>query len=99
MRSLALWNCSALESLSFLSEFPHLAQSMDSLRLDNCRNAALHSTELEHVMSLKSLSLLTISRTFVEPLDACTQHLLTPPSVVLPKLEEFEYQAPLMQEA
>lgn len=91
--SLKLSFCSALDSLSFLSDCTHLAPSLQSLELIWCRNAALHSTDLKHILTLKSLTSLSIFRSFVEPLDDCTQHLLTPPSVVLPGLKEFAYQS------
>lgn len=55
------------------------------------KNLALHSTELEHILRLKSLTSLTISQTFVEELDASEQAIFTPPSAALPKLDYFHY--------
>ena len=91
LRSLELAYCSSLESLSFLSECSHLAQSLQSLHLWGPNSPLAHFTELEHVLTHKSLTQLSIRKFFVEPLDALMLHILAPPSVVLPKLEKFVY--------
>ena len=90
LRMLQLNDCAAFESLSFLSECPHLAQSLQSLVLES-NHATLHSTELSHVLTLKNLTSVDVFQVFIEPLDAFAQHLLKPPSVVLPKLTNFEF--------
>ena len=71
LRVLSLMCCSALESLSFLSECSHLAHSLRSLKLYGSKRVP--STELTHVLTLKSLTHLTICEFFVDPLDATTQ--------------------------
>ena len=91
LRSLELMFCSALDSLSFLSECSHLAQSLHSLSLRGTVHPVVHSTEIKHVLTLKSLTQLGIYFVFVEPLDAPMVQSLTPPSVVLPKLIQFDY--------
>ena len=88
--SLELWHCSALTSLSFISECAGLSQSLHSFGLNHCGSPDLHSTELKHVLTLKALKDLKVRSSFVEPLDALTQHLFTPPSV-LPTLVQFTY--------
>ena len=91
LRSLELARCSALDSLSFLSQCSPLAQPLQSLRLCGPGRPAAHFTELKHVLSLKSLTHLDVERFFVESLDALMVHVLTPPSTVLTKLEKFSY--------
>ena len=91
LRELALKHCSALDSLSFLSECTGLSQTLLSLWLHACDSPNLHSTQLTHVLSLKCLTELGIDASFVEPLDEFAQHLFTPPSAALPSLVDFQY--------
>jgi hypothetical protein len=45
------------------------------------------------VHALRGLTQLTVHESFIAPLDAEIRSLLTPPSLLLPRLEKFEYQA------
>lgn len=89
---LSLWRCSALVSLSFLSECGHHAQSLQSLELCMWKSdpPVAPSTELKHVLTLKGLTQLTIQNFFVDPLDTLMLDALSPPSVMLPKLKTFD---------
>lgn len=91
LRTLGFFEFPALVSLSFLSDCAHLVQSLMSLDLISMEPPVMHSTELKHVLALKSLTSLELSGWFVEPLDACTQHLFTPPTAALPMLNKFAY--------
>ena len=61
--------CSALNSLSFLSECGHLSHSLQSLTLWGSYPPAALSTELEHVLTLTHLTHLTIIQFSVAPLE------------------------------
>ena len=90
LRSLELWYCSSVASLSFFSECSHLSHSLQSLHLWG--GAAAHCSEITHVLTLKSLTHLVIRQFFVEPLDAPMEAALRPPSLVLPDLKNFDYK-------
>ena len=91
LRELDLVSCRALDSLSFLSECSGLSQTLHILWLVDCLSPALHSTELKHVMTLKSLTEIKVDSSFAEPLDELSQHLFTPPTAALPNLVHFAY--------
>ena len=89
LRDLNLVSCSELGSLQFLSDAPSLQHTLRQFLLQ--RSPALRTAELRHILGLKNLERLVLSSSFSEPLDDFTQHLLTPPSTLLPKLTEFNY--------
>ena len=90
LRELRLVECSALTSLSFLSQCIHLSHSLQLLLLSGS-DAPAHPDEIRHVLTLKSLTLLNIDQFFVEPLAPLLVQQLTPPSLLLPKLEQFRF--------
>lgn len=92
LRALVLNYCAELESLAFLSAVPSLQRTLLVLKLHHCNHHALRSAELRHIFALRNLTALKLQRSLADPLDGLTQHLLTPPSTVLPKLESFEYE-------
>ena len=90
LHTLSLLGCRELESLQFLSDVPSLQHTVCFFFLKD--SPALHSSELRHVLALKNLETPLLVSSFSEPLDGLTQHLLTPPSALLPKLTEFDYE-------
>ena len=78
-------------TVSFLALQP-MAQQHSSPSLVLC--SQLPFAELRHVHALKGLQSLVIIRSFTAPLDVHSRWLLTPPSVALPRLADFEYTAP-----
>ena len=92
LRSLTLHYCSVVESLVFLSDCGHLAQTLQSLELRGLWG--LHST-LEPILTLRSLTQLSIIAAYgdaLQPLTPVMRDALTPPSRVLTKLAQFRYQ-------
>lgn len=90
LHSLALVDID-IESLSFLTLEP-MTRQLTSLGLWDCLKLSI--TELRHVHVLGALKSLTLENSFTSPLDQYSQLLLTPPSIVLPKLDEFSYVPP-----
>ena len=80
--SLEVMCCSSLVSLSFLSECGHLSHSLQSLCLCGSYPPVAHSTEFQHILTLKSLTHLICERFFVEALDASMLQALTAPCSV-----------------
>jgi len=73
-----------------LPRLPRLRE-LSRLGLDDC--PALPLAELRHVRSLRGLAQLILHKSFVAPLDEESRSQWTPPSVLLPRLVEFEYRA------
>ena len=92
LRDLSLDELS-IDSLSFLAQ-PPLTSQLSRLELWACRQ--LPPAELRHVHALRGLKTLELFMSFVAPLDDYCQSLYTPPSLLLPLLEEFTYEAPLL---
>ena len=82
----------SIDSLAFLSH-PPLTDLLVALGLEDC--AQLPLDELRHVHALRGLKTLRLCSSFTAPLDEHSQSLLTPPSLLLPQLELFQYAAPL----
>jgi len=80
-----------ITTLSFLSQ-PTLAQQLTSFQLLDCDSLPL--AELRHAHSLQHLTELSLWQSFNAPMDALSQSLFTPPSLLLPQLEEFHYEQP-----
>jgi hypothetical protein len=80
-----------IDSLAFLAQ-PPLTSQLVILDLSHCRQLPLAG--LRHVHSLRGLKELWLNCSFSTPLDAESQSLLTPPSILLPQLEKFTYKAP-----
>jgi hypothetical protein len=83
---LSLSGASPVDSLRFLSTGP-ITRSLKQLELDNF-HPCLPLGELLHVHALSSLTKLTLRRVFDRPLD---ERVYTPPSSLLPALQQFEY--------
>jgi len=81
-----------IDSLSFLAQ-PPLTSRLRRLELSDCRQLPL--SELRHAHSLCGLRQLELIRSFSEPMDSLSPLLYTPPSLLLPQLEQFEYATPL----
>ena len=81
---------SSVDSLAFLAQ-PPITSRLSLLRLCCC--GALPPAELRHVHGLRGLTHLTLSESFTAPLDSADLAQLTPPTILLPRLEKFEYQA------
>ena len=77
-----------IESLAFLAQ-PPMTDQLTTLHLNYCRQ--LPPAELSHVHSLRSLERLQLYRSFPAPLDESSLSLLTPPSLLLPRLDKFLY--------
>lgn len=80
-----------LTSLSFLAQVPMMRQ-LTTLILSRCKLLPL--IEMKYVHRLRSLKKLYLRSSFASQMDAHGQFFYTPPSVVLPHLNEFEYTAP-----
>ena len=78
------------DSLSFLAQ-PPMTTQLSRLDLWNCQRLPL--AELRHVHSLRGLTHLTLCQSFTAPLDEESRSQLAPPSLLLPRLEKFEYEA------
>lgn len=70
--------------LRFLSECPTLHHTLRELDLLGCRNAALHLSELSHILQLQALKYLIIRNSFTFSMD--------PRVLLLPLLPKLEYQ-------
>ena len=90
LNALTLFFCRELDSLQFLSDVPSLHHTLRYFGLE--KSSALRTAELRHLLALKNLDTLELLSSFSEALDGLTQHLLTPPSIVLPKLTKFKYE-------
>jgi len=80
-----------IDSLAFLAQ-PPLTSQLADLYLWSCEG--LPPGELRHVHALLGLEKLELCLSFTVPLGAHDCALLTPPSILLPQLKEFVYQAP-----
>lgn len=78
-----------LASLSFLAVQSTLALSLQVLTLHSF--ARLPAAEIRLVDGLKALQRLTITSSFVEPLNDELLALYTPPSAILPALVDFRF--------
>jgi hypothetical protein len=90
LQDLTLRFAPKLESLRLLSSGP-ITRTLTRLAILNCRNPQLRSTELHHVHALRSLTHLSLHRSFVKRLDTFARSLYAPPSLLLPKLVDFQY--------
>jgi hypothetical protein len=88
LRSLNLGRC-RITTLSFLSQQPTAGQ-LSCLSLFMCTRLPL--AELRHVHALRALDTLRLFKSFDESMDALSQSLYTPPSALMPQLEEFFYK-------
>ena len=86
LQSLGLAFCSELDSLAFLSDVSMLREFILDFQ------PALRTSELRHILGLKNLTKLRLLSSLSQELDEFTQHLLTPPSTLLPKLTSFKYE-------
>jgi hypothetical protein len=80
-----------ITTLSFLAH-PPMTRQLVVLQLSCCERLPL--TELRHVHALRRLKDLLLCRSFNAPMDAHCQSLYTPPSVLLPQLQDFDYEQP-----
>lgn len=78
-----------IDTLSFLVQQP-LSRQLTRLDLTDCKRLPL--TELRHVHSLSGLETLRIQRSFDGLMDVHCQSLYTPPSLLLPQLQKFDYK-------
>ena len=69
-----------------------MAQQLTLLQL--MMSGRLPLTELRHVHALRSLKQLLLNESFDSPMDAHCQWLYTPPSVLMPQLDNFFYEQP-----
>ncbi len=91
LQSLSLVFCQQVESLSFLS-VGALTATLTKLQIGICHKR-IPIDELHKVHALRSLRSLQLSSyTFDSELSSFQQKLYTPPSFVLPALQEFRYQ-------
>ena len=90
LHTLSLVSCRELVTLQFLRGGSSLKRTLRSLCLSG--HPALRASEIRYAFGLKNLVSLRLLDSFSESLDSLTQHLLTPPSNVLPKLTSFEYK-------
>lgn len=84
LKDLHLYGMKELESLAFLSRCAAAQSCLTSLSISNCRHPSLHSSELVHLLGLKSLTDLWLSGSCLEPLDCLGVALFTPPSAAFP---------------
>jgi hypothetical protein len=91
LRSLSLSAQPRLHSLDFLST-ASLQQSLTELSIH--ASPILPLAEMQHLYGLRALQSLSLTRSFLSPLDAHTRLQLTPPSALLPALRLFDYTAP-----
>jgi hypothetical protein len=80
-----------IDSLSFLAQ-PPLTDQLSELSLDRCHDLPL--IELHHVHRLRGLKQLALWGSFTESMDGFCQSLYEPPSLLLPRLEKFQYLSP-----
>ena len=86
--SLSLRNA-AVTTLVFLSQAPMTRQLL-VFRLIGCRQLPL--VELRNVHALRTLKELYLDGSFDTPMDALSQSLYTPPSLLRPQLKKFVYR-------
>jgi len=90
LHTLSLGRCQGLQSLAFLSA-GSLRSTLTALRLSECA-PRLPLTEMQHVYALRHLRELELSdRLFSSALHFPQLRFHTPPSPLLPQLEEFAY--------
>jgi hypothetical protein len=75
-------------TLAFLAQ-PPMTEQLTRLVLIKCSRLPL--AELRHVHPLQGLKVLCLMNSFDAPMDALSQSLFTPPSLLLPQLELFHY--------
>ncbi len=90
LRELTLEYMDQFDSLSFLEP---VRSTLNSLSLNSCVGFEITA---ESLLVLRSFGLtrLQLSRGFGRALDVALVQLLTPPSTLLPTLEEFDYTPP-----
>ncbi len=88
LHSLALTWMSDVSSLAFLAP---VCSTLRSLILAGCKHAELTPGALLDGIAGLQLTNLRITRSLSAPLDAQQTAALTPPSTLLPTLEQFEY--------
>jgi hypothetical protein len=76
-------------SLAFLAQEPMTSQ-LAELNLTRCKRLPL--TELRHVHGLRRLEALYLEDAFNEHMDTLSEALHTPPSLLMPQLQEFSIQ-------
>ena len=80
-----------IDSLAFLAQ-PPMTDQLSSLTLWGCSDLPL--SELHHLHALRGLKTLHLVASFTEWMDDHSQSLYKPPSLLLPRLEEFCYVEP-----
>ncbi len=84
--SLELYWMKQLDSLSFLGP---VKSTLRKLSLNYCRHDELTSTELFHLQQLTQLTEVKLLNSLCEPLDDDTIVAMTPPSTLLPSLQQL----------